>query len=545
MSLIQHKRSTTASAVPTTANLSPGELAINVRDGKAFTKKSDGVTESIIEFRGAIDQVRPAGQTGELCPSETAVREAIINAVPSDIIPIYYVTSFAQFISAYNSIRAQYAGGRIVCAGDIIMTSDLTLDMTGIIVEGDGCNWRFYNDVFLNPSSVRKLIITAGSPTFIGIRFWGSSGQSSIEMDKGTTRLCFDITPTDTSRSMYITFDRCAFLDIVAGQTTGPVIRVTANMASNASVNFTFIGCRIASHCAATGITYLGFKIYHSFTGSSTTNINVTVIDQVPSPELEVSNTSTLYVLQGYTTATLFSFSSDETAWLNNQTSLTGLTRSNNILNAPYSGSDPAVDYILISKDSDRKNIYRSPLSTFQQALTVKEGLLLGRSVGHGEGAPESISVGTGLQMNGDTLECTVSPNPTVPNDKAVLNQSVMITTSTAWQNIAASFDKTISLVPGTYLISAQAHFTRGTSTQTFAGFRLTVGGAVVLAAENDFYRHVTLHGSIILTVTSNTTITMQVYASAANVVSVVATTMSAPVAQAGQTTLINAVKIA
>lgn len=521
-----------------------GSFALGPKtDGNYYIKNPAAEEYKLLSTKDRRNDVRVAGSTDDSVVTETGIRNAIDTAFPSDIIPIYNVTSFNEFTAAVTAIRAQYTGGIIRCTGDIIMTSDFTCDLTGIVIDGDGCNWRFYNDVFLNPSTVRKLIITGGSPTFNGIRFWGSSGQSSIEMDKGTTRLCFDISPVDTTRSMYVTFNRCAFLDIVAGQTTGPVIRVTSNMASNASININFLGCRIASHSAATGIAYLGLKIYHSYTGASTTNINVSVTDQIPSPEYEQNNTSTLYVLQGYTTSTLFAFNSDETAWLNNQTSTTGLTRTNNILNAPYSGADPANDYMLISKGSDRKNVYRTPISAFQQTLSVKEGNLLGRATGGGEGPPQSISVGTGLQMNGDTLECTVSSNPTVPNDTAVLNQSVMITTSTAWQNITA-FDKVISLIPGTYLLTAQAHFTRGTSTQTFVGMRLTVGGAVVVAAENDFYRHVTLNCSIILIVAANTTISMQVYASAANVVSVVASTMSAPVAQAGKTTLINAIKI-
>lgn len=44
---IQHKRSTTASAVPTGASLSAGEIAINTADGRLFIKKSDGTVVAI------------------------------------------------------------------------------------------------------------------------------------------------------------------------------------------------------------------------------------------------------------------------------------------------------------------------------------------------------------------------------------------------------------------------------------------------------------------------------------------------------------------
>lgn len=45
---IQHKRSSTASDVPTSGQLSLGEIAINTYDGKVFIKKNDG-SDSIVE----------------------------------------------------------------------------------------------------------------------------------------------------------------------------------------------------------------------------------------------------------------------------------------------------------------------------------------------------------------------------------------------------------------------------------------------------------------------------------------------------------------
>jgi hypothetical protein len=335
-------------------------------------------------------------------------------------------------------------------------------------------------------------------------------------------------------------------MDIVAGQTTGPIIRVTANMASNASVNISFNGCRIASHSAATGINYTGFKIYHSYssTGSST-SINVTVSNQIPSTDYELYNTSTLFALTSYFSSTKLEFNSDETAWLDTQTMLYALTRTNNILNAPAYPIDTANDQILVSKHSDRKNVYRVPLSSFQGALTVKEGFLLGRITGAGDGAPQNIDIGAGLALDTKgVLSCTVNPQVTISLDKAIFSTSRLLSTANSWTDITANFNKTISLTPGTYYINAQVHFTRASSAQTFVGFRLTVAGIVIVAAENDFYRHVTLNASTYVTVASNTTITLQVYASVASAVSVVATTMAAPNPQAGPATMINVLKI-
>ena len=46
---VQLKRSATAGAIPSTSDLSLGELALNTYDGKAYIKKSVGGTESIVE----------------------------------------------------------------------------------------------------------------------------------------------------------------------------------------------------------------------------------------------------------------------------------------------------------------------------------------------------------------------------------------------------------------------------------------------------------------------------------------------------------------
>ena len=48
---IQLKRSAVAGKVPTTSDLSLGELALNTYDGKLYTKKDNG-TASIVELSG-------------------------------------------------------------------------------------------------------------------------------------------------------------------------------------------------------------------------------------------------------------------------------------------------------------------------------------------------------------------------------------------------------------------------------------------------------------------------------------------------------------
>ena len=61
---IQLYRSTTASQVPTSGNLSDGELAINTNDGKLYYKDSSGVVQLMASKAGASgDVVGPASAT--------------------------------------------------------------------------------------------------------------------------------------------------------------------------------------------------------------------------------------------------------------------------------------------------------------------------------------------------------------------------------------------------------------------------------------------------------------------------------------------------
>ncbi len=63
---IQLKRSSVASKVPTTTQLSLGELALNTYDGKLYTKIDDG-TASIVELSG--------GATGVIAQTQRTISE--------------------------------------------------------------------------------------------------------------------------------------------------------------------------------------------------------------------------------------------------------------------------------------------------------------------------------------------------------------------------------------------------------------------------------------------------------------------------------------
>lgn len=69
---ILHKRSSTPGAVPTTAALTPGEIALNTADGRAFMERINGV---IVEFLtsqhfGVANGVATLGSDGRLTPAQ-------------------------------------------------------------------------------------------------------------------------------------------------------------------------------------------------------------------------------------------------------------------------------------------------------------------------------------------------------------------------------------------------------------------------------------------------------------------------------------------
>lgn len=119
---ILHKRSSSASAAPTTGDLSLGEIAINTFDGKLFIKKDNG-TASVVEIGGGSFLPLSGGTlTGTLNGTDITVTGTVTAAhfdnvsdavLKEDIVPLPDVSSALQSLTPVsfkwrNSDRYSY-----------------------------------------------------------------------------------------------------------------------------------------------------------------------------------------------------------------------------------------------------------------------------------------------------------------------------------------------------------------------------------------------------------------------------------------------------
>lgn len=77
--IVKLKRSAVASAVPTTAQIDLGELAINTFDGKLFLKKNNG-TESIVEI-GKAPSVQTITSAATITPNANTDTQVSVTAL--------------------------------------------------------------------------------------------------------------------------------------------------------------------------------------------------------------------------------------------------------------------------------------------------------------------------------------------------------------------------------------------------------------------------------------------------------------------------------
>lgn len=105
-STIKFKRSSTPGSIPTVNDIGLGELALNTHAGKLFTKKHDGITQSIVEIGGA---QYSAGTGIQISPSN------VISSVVTSTGPVGSV-QLSNGTGGFNALPAGTVGQYLVTA---------------------------------------------------------------------------------------------------------------------------------------------------------------------------------------------------------------------------------------------------------------------------------------------------------------------------------------------------------------------------------------------------------------------------------------------
>ena len=137
---VQLKRSATAGAIPSTSDLSLGELAINTYDGKAYIKKSVGGTETIVEVGADSSEI-------------TAMAHYLFNASANQ-------TTFSG--TDVNGDSLSYTSGQIAVFlnGVFLDPDDYTATNGTSVVLDDGAKSSDYLEIVSWTSGVTSGLIT-------------------------------------------------------------------------------------------------------------------------------------------------------------------------------------------------------------------------------------------------------------------------------------------------------------------------------------------------------------------------------------------------
>jgi hypothetical protein len=118
---ILHKRSSTASAIPSSGSLTAGELAINTADGKVYTKKADG---SVVEVSSNASHSHSAADitSGTLANARTTATDAdtassIVLRSASNAFTVSTIQGGSSGLALLGSVRVE--ASKIYAAGTV------------------------------------------------------------------------------------------------------------------------------------------------------------------------------------------------------------------------------------------------------------------------------------------------------------------------------------------------------------------------------------------------------------------------------------------
>jgi len=178
--------STTASAVPTAANLVPGELAINTNDGKLYYEDSSGVVQVLASKAGALgDVVGPASATDNaLARFDLTTGKLIQNSI-GILTDAGALSGLTGLTSSGSITLSSLTSGRVTYAGASGLLSDsanFTYDASGnLLLSGTVAATTTGGMTITNTSS-------GSSSTPLALRNAGTANGSGVQISfRGVT----------------------------------------------------------------------------------------------------------------------------------------------------------------------------------------------------------------------------------------------------------------------------------------------------------------------------------------------------------------------
>ena len=131
---LQHKRSSSSGAIPSTASLALGEIAINTVDGYLYTKKSILGVESVVKFTGSATAAE-AAITVDVFTGDGTTTAFNLSTIPeADQFAFASINGVQQQIDAYSLSSGQLTFSSAPSSGDAIEVRVISIRSTSVVL---------------------------------------------------------------------------------------------------------------------------------------------------------------------------------------------------------------------------------------------------------------------------------------------------------------------------------------------------------------------------------------------------------------------------
>ena len=131
---LQHKRSDTASSVPSTSSLAFGEIAINTNDGYLFIKKDEGGGEEVVTFRPSVAAFEDSVYVDSFTGDGSTVAFNLTRSPKADQYAFITINGVQQQIDAYSLSNNQLTFTTAPANGDDVEVRTIELVATDVVL---------------------------------------------------------------------------------------------------------------------------------------------------------------------------------------------------------------------------------------------------------------------------------------------------------------------------------------------------------------------------------------------------------------------------